>query len=78
MHRTIGLAFTFVLLPLAARGTVFAQTVAPQAAAPRVVEVSAKKYEFSPAEIRVKKGETRGIESPLGGRYARYQDGRLP
>jgi cytochrome c oxidase subunit II len=57
MHRTIGLAFTFVLLPLAARGTVFAQTVAPQAAAPRVVEVSAKKYEFSPAEIRVQKGE---------------------
>jgi cytochrome c oxidase subunit II len=54
MHRTIGLAFTFVLF---ARGTVPSQTAARQTATPRVIEVSAKKYEFSPAEIRVKKGE---------------------
>jgi cytochrome c oxidase subunit II len=35
----------------------FAQPPAYLADAPRVIEVSAKKYEFTPAEIQVKKGE---------------------
>ncbi len=57
MHRTMGLALTMVLLAVAAHGAVVATTAAVQMSAPRVIEVSAKKYEFAPAEIHVKKGE---------------------
>jgi len=37
--------------------SVAATIAAGQMSAPRVIEVSAKKYEFAPAEIHVKKGE---------------------
>jgi len=53
MHRTMGLALTMVLLAVSVAATI----AAGQMSAPRVIEVSAKKYEFAPAEIRVKKGE---------------------
>jgi cytochrome c oxidase subunit 2 len=53
----MGLALTMVLLAVAAHGAVVATTAAAQMSAPRVIEVSAKKYEFAPAEIHVKKGE---------------------
>ncbi len=80
MRRTIGLTFTFVLFALAARGTVPAQTAAPQTATPRVIEVSAKKYEFSPAEIRVKKGErvelkVRSVDDTHGIKINVYPEG---
>jgi cytochrome c oxidase subunit 2 len=35
----------------------FAKPAAATADAPRVIEISAKKYDFTPAEIHVKKGE---------------------
>jgi cytochrome c oxidase subunit 2 len=53
MHRTMGLALTMVLLAVWVAATIGAG----QMSAPRVIEVSAKKYEFAPAEIHVKKGE---------------------
>ena len=53
MHRTMGLALTMVLLAVSVAATIGAG----QMSAPRVIEVSAKKYEFAPAEIHVKKGE---------------------
>jgi len=53
MHRTTGLALTMVLLAVSVAATI----AAGQMSAPRVIEVSAKKYEFAPAEIHVKKGE---------------------
>jgi cytochrome c oxidase subunit 2 len=49
----MGLALTMVLLAVSVAATI----AAGQMSAPRVIEVSAKKYEFAPAEIRVKKGE---------------------
>jgi cytochrome c oxidase subunit II len=57
MHRTIGLTLTIISLTFAAHSNVMAAIAAAQTSAPRVIEVSAKKYEFTPAEIRVKKGE---------------------
>jgi cytochrome c oxidase subunit 2 len=57
MHRTIGLTLTIASLTFAAYNFVMAAIAAAQMSAPRVIEVSAKKYEFTPAEIRVKKGE---------------------
>jgi hypothetical protein len=57
MSRTIGLTLTIVSLTFAAHSIVMAATAAAQTSAPRVIEVSAKKYEFTPAEIQVKKGE---------------------
>jgi cytochrome c oxidase subunit II len=57
MHRTIGLTLAIVSLMFAAHSIVMAAIAAAQTSAPRVIEVSAKKYEFTPAEIHVKKGE---------------------
>ena len=57
MHRTMGWALTMVLLAVAAVGAVMATIASAQTSAPRVIEVSAKKYEFAPTEIHVKKGE---------------------
>ena len=56
MHRTIGLTLTIISLTFAAHSKVMAAIGAAQTSAPRVIEVSAKKYEFTPAEIHVKKG----------------------
>ena len=57
MHRTIGLTLTIMSLTFAAHSNVMAAIAAAQTSAPRVIEVSAKKYEFTPPEIHVKKGE---------------------
>ena len=57
MHRTIGLPLTIVFLVFAIHSNLVETLAAAQSSAPRVVEVSAKKYEFSPAEIHVKQGE---------------------
>ena len=57
MHRKMGLALTIVSLTFAAHSIVMAAIAAAQTSASRVIEVSVKKYEFTPAEIRVKKGE---------------------
>jgi cytochrome c oxidase subunit II len=57
MHRTKGLTLTIVSLTFAAPSIVMAAIAAAQTSATRVIEVSAKKYEFTPAEIHVKKGE---------------------
>src|SRR5580693_1686311 len=57
VHRTIELTLTIVLLTFAVHSIVMAAIAAAQTSAPRVIEVSAKKYEFTPAEIHVKKGE---------------------
>ena len=57
MHRTIGLTLTIFSLTFTAHNIVMPAIAAAQNSAPRVIEVSAKKYEFTPAEIQVKKGE---------------------
>jgi cytochrome c oxidase subunit 2 len=57
MHRKMGLALTIVSLTFTAHSIVTAAIAAAQTSASRVIEVSVKKYEFTPAEIRVKKGE---------------------
>jgi len=51
---------------------------AGSAAQPRVIEVVAKKFEFLPAEIRVRKGETVVLqftapEVPMGVNFADFQ-----
>jgi cytochrome c oxidase subunit 2 len=53
----MGLALTIVSLTFTAHSIVTAAIAAAQTSASRVIEVSVKKYEFTPAEIRVKKGE---------------------
>jgi|HubBroStandDraft_1064217.scaffolds.fasta_scaffold723316_1 cytochrome c oxidase subunit 2 len=46
------------LASLAPRGSiVHAQEAASSAVAPQVIEISAKKYEFSPSQITLKKGD---------------------
>jgi len=58
MRKAIVVATVLVGLAVAASSwEVFARGTAGQSAAPRVIEISAKKYEFDPAEIKVKKGE---------------------
>lgn len=57
MHRTIGLPLTIVFLAVVIHGDFVRAIAAAQTSAPRVIEVSAKKYEFTPAEINVKQGE---------------------
>jgi cytochrome c oxidase subunit II len=56
MRKATGVAAVSVGLAMAASWGAFARGTAGQAEAPKVIEVSAKKYEFSPAEIRVKAG----------------------
>ena len=56
MRRPVGLTISVVLLVFALQCAIRA-LAAPQAGPPRIIEVTAKKYEFSPTEIRVKKGE---------------------
>ncbi|MFZ0522882.1 MAG: cupredoxin domain-containing protein [Candidatus Acidiferrales bacterium] len=56
MHRTIGLPLTIVFLAVVIHGDFVRVIAAAQTSAPRVIEVSAKKYEFTPAEIHVKQG----------------------
>ncbi|MGA7918001.1 MAG: cupredoxin domain-containing protein [Candidatus Acidiferrales bacterium] len=57
MHRTIGLRLTIVFIAFAIHGDLVETIAAAQTSAPRAIEVSAKKYEFTPAEIHVKQGE---------------------
>lgn len=67
MHRSTFVVATILALSVASYWTVLAepavfrsQTPQPQATeaqSPRVVEISAKKYEFTPNEIQVKQGE---------------------
>jgi cytochrome c oxidase subunit II len=57
MHRTTGLRLTIVFLAFAKQGALVETTAAAQTSGARVIEVSAKKYEFTPSEIHVKKGE---------------------
>ncbi|MFZ0884858.1 MAG: cupredoxin domain-containing protein [Candidatus Acidiferrales bacterium] len=56
MLRTIGLPLTIVFLAVVIHGDFVRAIAAAQTSAPRVIEVSAKKYEFTPAEIHVKQG----------------------
>lgn len=56
MLRTIGLPLTIVFLAVVIHGDFVRVIAAAQTSAPRVIEVSAKKYEFTPAEIHVKQG----------------------
>lgn len=57
MRRKIGLSLPIMFLALAIHGNLVEAIAAAQTTAPRVIEVSAKKYEFTPSEIHVKKGE---------------------
>jgi cytochrome c oxidase subunit 2 len=57
MHRIIRLRLTIVFLLFAIYGGVIETIATAQTSAPRIIEVSAKKYEFTPGEIRVKQGE---------------------
>jgi cytochrome c oxidase subunit II len=59
--KTIALAAAcgLALASLAPRGSiVHAQEAANAAVEPQVIEISAKKYEFSPSQITLKKGES--------------------
>lgn len=80
MRRTIGLRLTLVLLVLAIHGDTVETIAAPQTSAPRVVEVSARKYEFTPAEIHVKKGErvelkVHSVDETHGMKISVYREG---
>jgi cytochrome c oxidase subunit 2 len=44
-------------LSMAACWMIFAQPASARPDGPRVIEISAKKYEFAPTEIHIKKGE---------------------
>lgn len=57
MRRKIGLSLPIMFLALAIHGNLVEAIAAAQTTASRVIEVSAKKYEFTPSEIHVKKGE---------------------
>jgi cytochrome c oxidase subunit II len=57
VRKTFVLAATAVGLSMAAYWVVLAQGPGSQAVPPRVIEISAKKYEFTPDEIHVRKGE---------------------
>jgi cytochrome c oxidase subunit II len=56
MKKVIVLAAAFVGLSMTTFWMARAQSSENQTAAPQIIEVSAKKYEFTPSEIRVKKG----------------------
>jgi len=57
MRRGVVCVWAVAGFALATSWVVFAHRTEGQTGTPRVIEVSAKKYEFSPAEIKVKKGE---------------------
>jgi heme/copper-type cytochrome/quinol oxidase subunit 2 len=56
MHRAISAIGISAAFLAATHWIVFAQGVEPKSEAPQVIEISAKKYEFSPNEIHVRKG----------------------
>jgi cytochrome c oxidase subunit 2 len=57
MRRSVGLTISFVVLAFTLQCAIFALGASLQEMSPKIIEISAKKYEFSPDEIRVKKGE---------------------
>jgi cytochrome c oxidase subunit II len=57
MHRTTALPLTIVFLTFALYAGLVETIAGAQTNTARVIEVSAKKYEFAPAEIHVKQGE---------------------
>jgi heme/copper-type cytochrome/quinol oxidase subunit 2 len=57
VRNAIILVAATVALSMAACWVVFAAGPGGQTVPPRVIEISAKKYEFTPNEIRVRKGE---------------------
>lgn len=57
MRKAVILVAAVVGLSMAVYWVVLAQGSGGQAVPPRVIEISAKKYEFSPNEIHVRKGE---------------------
>jgi cytochrome c oxidase subunit 2 len=80
MRKATVVAAVLVGLAMAGSWGVFARGTAGQSAAPRVIEVSAKKYEFNPAEIRVKKGEkvelkVHSIDETHGVKLSLYPEG---
>lgn len=56
MKKVIVLAASFLCLSMTTFWMARAQSTDNQATAPQIIEVSAKKYEFTPSEIRLKKG----------------------
>jgi cytochrome c oxidase subunit II len=56
MRKAIVLVAAFLGLSMTTYWMARAQSSETQTAAPQIIEVSAKKYEFTPSEIRVKKG----------------------
>lgn len=71
---SVGLAMTATSWEVCARGTAVPSTT------PRVIEISAKKYEFDPVEIKVKKGEkvelkVHSVDETHGVKLSLYPEG---
>jgi cytochrome c oxidase subunit II len=56
VRKTAVIVTAAVGLSVAAYWAAFAQATNDQATAPQVIEIAAKKYEFTPSEIHVRKG----------------------
>jgi cytochrome c oxidase subunit II len=77
MQRTFARASAFAGVSMLAAWMAFGQS----AAAPKVIEMSAKKYEFSPAEIQVKQGEkvelkVHSVDETHGVKLSLYAEGK--
>lgn len=80
MRKGMGVAITASILLAAVSDMGRAQTAGAQTGAARIIEVSAKKYAFSPAEIHVKKGERvelkiHSVDEPHGIKIDVYPEG---
>jgi cytochrome c oxidase subunit II len=80
MRKAMVVAAVLAGLAMAGSWRVLARGTAGQNAAPRVIEISAKKYEFDPAEIKVKKGEkvelkVHSVDETHGVKLSPYPEG---
>jgi cytochrome c oxidase subunit II len=80
MYRMIALATILVGVSMVTAWMAFAQNAEKQTETPKVIGVSAKKYEFSPAEIRVKAGtkvelKVHSVDETHGVKLSVYPEG---
>jgi plastocyanin len=80
MQRMIALATILVGVSMVTAWMAFAQSAENQVTAPKVIEVSAKKYEFSPTDIHVKAGtkvelKVHSVDETHGVKLSVYPEG---
>jgi cytochrome c oxidase subunit II len=80
MYKTIALATVLVGVSMVTAWMAFGQSAEKQTEAPKVIEVSAKKYEFNPTEIRVKAGtkvelKVHSVDETHGVKLSVYPEG---